>query len=58
MVKQSRRIEPISLAACPFCHGECGATGRSRMRIARRRRMKTSHETELLTSSALLNDAW
>jgi hypothetical protein len=24
MVKASRRIEPISRSACPFCHGERG----------------------------------
>ena len=29
--------EPISLSVCPFCHGDHGAVGRSRMPIARRR---------------------
>jgi hypothetical protein len=37
-----RRIEPISRSACPFCHGDCGAVGRSRMPIERTRRAKTS----------------
>jgi hypothetical protein len=38
----NRRIEPIALSQYPFCHGDRGAVGRSRMLIARRRRMKTS----------------
>jgi hypothetical protein len=25
--RHSRRIEPISLSACPFCHGDRGAVG-------------------------------
>ena len=37
-----RRIEPISRSVCPFCHGERGAVGRSRMPMARSRRVKTS----------------
>jgi hypothetical protein len=32
-----RRIEPMSLSAYPFCHGERGAIGRSRMLMARTR---------------------
>jgi hypothetical protein len=36
------RTEPIALSQYPFCHGDRGAVGRSRMLIARRRRMKTS----------------
>jgi hypothetical protein len=31
MVQASRRIEPISRSVCPFCQGERGAVGRSRM---------------------------
>jgi hypothetical protein len=31
-----------ALSQYPFCHGDRGAVGRSRMLIARRRRMKTS----------------
>jgi hypothetical protein len=33
-------IEPISRSVCPFCHGERGAVGRSRMPMARSRPMK------------------
>jgi hypothetical protein len=33
-------IEPISRSACPFCHGERGAVGRSKMPMARSRPMK------------------
>jgi NAD(P)-dependent dehydrogenase (short-subunit alcohol dehydrogenase family) len=40
--RHSRRIEPIVLSQYPFCHGDRGAVGRSRMLIARRRRMRTS----------------
>src|SRR6266566_43586 len=40
--RHSRRIELIALSQYPFCHGDRGAVGRSRMLIARRRRMKTS----------------
>jgi hypothetical protein len=42
VVKTSRRTEPIALSQYPFCHGDRAAVGRSRMPIARRRRMKTS----------------
>src|SRR5215471_11001084 len=31
--RQSRRIEPISLSAYPFCHGDRGEIGRSRIPI-------------------------
>src|SRR5215472_17863308 len=34
----SRRIDPISRSAKPFCQGEAGAIGLSRMPIARSRR--------------------
>src|SRR5260370_15627328 len=37
--RHSRRIEPISRSAYPFCHGERGDVGRSRMPIDRSRRM-------------------
>ena len=37
----SRRIEPISLSAYPFCQGERGDVGRSRMPIDRSLRIKT-----------------
>jgi hypothetical protein len=40
--RHSRRIEPISLSAYPFCQGERGDVGRSRMPIDRSLRMKTS----------------
>src|SRR5665811_1585690 len=40
--RHSRRIEPISLSANAFCHGERGDVGRSRMPIDRSIRMKTS----------------
>src|SRR5882762_6436302 len=43
--RHSRRIEPISLSAYPFCHGERGAVGRSRMPIDRSLRMKRSRQT-------------
>jgi hypothetical protein len=35
----SRRIDPISLSAKPFCHGYPGAMGLSRMPKARNRRV-------------------
>src|SRR6266571_9472267 len=35
----SRRIEPISLSAKPFCQGKPGAIGLSRMPVARNRCM-------------------
>ena len=34
--RHSRRIDPISLSQYPFCHGDRGAVGRSRIPIARR----------------------
>ena len=40
--RHSRRIEPISLSAHPFCQGERGDVGRSRMPIDRILRIKTS----------------
>jgi hypothetical protein len=42
LVPVVNRIEPISLSAYPFCHGERGDVGRSRMPIDRSLRMKTS----------------
>src|SRR5947209_16873265 len=43
--RHSRRMEPISRSAKPFCHGERGAIGLSRMPIARRRRLTTEPKT-------------
>ena len=40
--RQSRRIDPISLSAYPFCHGDRGVIGRSRMPMAPTRRMKAT----------------
>jgi hypothetical protein len=40
--RHSRRIVPISLSAYPFCHGEPGAMGLSRMPMARIRRVTTA----------------
>jgi hypothetical protein len=37
--RQSRRIDPMSLSAYPFCHGERAAVGRSWMPMALTRRM-------------------
>jgi hypothetical protein len=42
VIKTSRRIEPISLSAYPFCQGDRAETGRSRMPMARMRRMKAA----------------
>ena len=39
MVDTSRWIDPISLSAKPFCQGEPGAIGLSRMLMARNRRV-------------------
>src|SRR5258705_3511374 len=39
--KHSRRIDPISRSAKPFCQGEAGAIGLSRMPMARNRRVTT-----------------
>jgi hypothetical protein len=50
--RHSRLIEPISRSACPFCHGERGAIGRSRMPMARSRRVKTS---EFVSQALTLN---
>ena len=38
----SRRIDPINRSAKPFCQGEAGAVGLSRMPIARNRRLTDS----------------
>jgi magnesium transporter len=38
----SRRIDPISRSAKPFCQGEAGAVGLSRMPMARNRRVTTA----------------
>jgi hypothetical protein len=40
--QNSGRIEPISLSAYPFCQGDRAETGRSRMPMARMRRMKAA----------------
>src|SRR5580692_1157048 len=40
--RHSLRIEPISLSAYPFCQGERGDVGRSRIPIDRSLRIKTS----------------
>jgi hypothetical protein len=37
----SRRIDPISRSAKPFCQGEAGAVGLSRMPMERNRRVTT-----------------
>jgi hypothetical protein len=42
VINSSRRIEPVSLSAYPFCQGDCAETGRSRMPMARMRRMKAA----------------
>ena len=42
VVKAFLRIEPIGLSAYPFCQGERGDVGRSRMPIDRSLRIKTS----------------
>ena len=38
-VANTSQREPIAFPQYPFCHGDRGAVGRSRMPIARRRRM-------------------
>src|SRR5260370_10250550 len=40
--KHSRRIDPISRSAKPFCQGEAGVMGLSRMPMARNRRVTTA----------------
>jgi hypothetical protein len=39
VVHHSRRIVTISRSAKPFCQGEAGAAGLSRMSMARKRRV-------------------
>jgi hypothetical protein len=39
--RHSLRIDPISRSAKPFCQGEAGAIGLSRMPMARNRRVTT-----------------
>jgi hypothetical protein len=39
VVQHFRRIDPISRSAKPFCQGEAGAVGLSRMPMARNRRV-------------------
>jgi len=41
VVHTFRRINPISRSAKPFCQGEAGAVGLSRMPMARNRRVTT-----------------
>jgi hypothetical protein len=45
MVEHSRRIDPINLSAKPFCQGEPGAMGLSRMPMARNRRVTSVPHT-------------
>jgi hypothetical protein len=40
--RHSRRIDPINRSAKPFCQGEAGAVGLSRMLMARNRRLTTA----------------
>jgi len=40
--RHSRRIDPINRSAKPFCQGEAGAVGLSRMPMARNRRLTTA----------------
>jgi hypothetical protein len=42
VIKHSRRIEPISRSTWPFCQGDRGAVGLSRMPMARMRRVNAS----------------
>jgi DNA-binding CsgD family transcriptional regulator len=44
----SRRIDPISLSAKPFCQGEPGAMGLSRIPMARSRLAVTERKDEVL----------
>jgi hypothetical protein len=39
MVVHSRQMDPINLSATPFCQGDLGAIGLSRMFIVRSRRL-------------------
>jgi hypothetical protein len=41
MVEALTSVEPINLSAYPFCQGERAEIGRSRMPMARTRRMKS-----------------
>src|SRR5215213_6755616 len=50
--RHSHRIEPIALSQYPFCHGDCGAVGRSRMLIAR----KAADEDVTVDGDAVTND--
>jgi hypothetical protein len=42
MIKASPRIEPIRRSTLPFCQGDRGAVGLSRMPITRMRRVNAS----------------
>jgi len=44
--KHSRRIDPISRSAKPFCQGEAGAVGLSRMPMERNRLVTIQLEKE------------
>jgi hypothetical protein len=46
--KHSRRIDPINRSAKPFCQGEAGAVGLSRMPMARSHVFTLSHVAEML----------
>ena len=47
--RHSRRIDPIERSTYPFCHGDRGAMGRSRMPIARSRRVNASPKAPSLS---------
>jgi hypothetical protein len=49
----SRRIDPISRWTKPFCQGEAGAIGWSRMPMARSRRVTTSARRVCLLTTAV-----
>src|SRR3954462_15793659 len=50
-------MDPISRSAKPFCHGERGATGLSRMPIARRRCLTTEPKTRSRVRIRSLGDS-
>src|SRR5258705_6319146 len=49
----SRRIDPISRSAKPFCQGEAGAVGLSRMPMARNRRVTTLPDPVAIADEAV-----
>src|ERR1700730_14040544 len=50
--RHSRRIEPIALSQCPFCHGDRGAVGRS----PNAHRPKATDEDVTVDGVAVTND--